>query len=109
MKINLTKDTTLSPFETLKTIVVSNDGFVTQKDVEVLAEHFPDLVIVAKMGYGLRFASPATHFKNALENNIKYHLDVYNVDQYVRDVFISADDCDRIVALFRWEKEMPKY
>ena len=97
------------PFDILKYIVTCNYGIVSAEDQEILRDNFPDLVLCVKMTYGQRFLSRARDLEDAINNNIKYHLDVHNVDQVVREVFISAEDCDRIVALFRWEKEMPKH
>ena len=76
-----------TPFESLKRIVTEQWGCVT------------------KMGYGSRFLSRSKNFKIDLENNIKYNLDVHNVDQYVREVFIIATDCDLIRKLFNWPEK----
>ena len=94
-----------TPFESLKRMVVEQWGCVTKSDVDILETHFPDLNICAKMGYGSRFLSRSKNFKIDLENNIKYNLDVHNVDQYVREVFIIATDCDLIRKLFNWPEK----
>ncbi len=101
---NLTKQTETAS-ALLKRIVVEQWGCVTKTDIDALEIHFPDLEICAKMGYGPRFASKVSNFKLDLENNTKYHLDVYDVDQYVREVFIKATDCDLIRKLFSWTEE----
>lgn len=93
------------PFQTLKRVVLEQSGSITKQDLEVLETHFPDLQVCAKMGYGPRFCSKLSDFKLDLENNNKYHLDVYNVDQYIRELFIIATDCDLLRQLFHWPAE----
>jgi len=94
-----------TPFESLKRIVTEQWGCVTKADVDILETHFPDLNICAKMGYGNRFLAKSINFKIDLANNIKYHLDVYDVDQYAREVFIIATDCDLLRKLFNWPEK----
>jgi len=68
-----------------KKIFTEHGGCVTPDQIEKLAEFAPDLTLGVKVGYGPRFTTTAKNFKLDLENNAKYHLDIHNVDQYVRD------------------------
>jgi hypothetical protein len=77
-------------------------GFVSPEQINELAEFAPDLPLGVKVGYGSRFATTAKHFKLDLENNTKYHLDVHNVEQYVRDVFVPCSTYDEVRQIFGW-------
>ena len=77
-------------------------GFVSPEQINELAEFAPDLPLGVKVGYGSRFATTARHFKLDLENNTKYHLDVHNVEQYVRDVFVPCSTYDEVRRIFGW-------
>jgi len=77
-------------------------GFVSPEQINELAEFAPDLPLGVKVGYGSRFATTARHFKLDLENNTKYHLDVHNVEQYVRDVFVPCSTYDEVRNIFGW-------
>ena len=77
-------------------------GFVSPEQINELAEFAPDLPLGVKVGYGSRFATTAKHFKLDLENNTKYQLDVHNVEQYVRDVFVPCSTYDEVRRIFGW-------
>jgi hypothetical protein len=51
------------------------------------------------------FTTTAKNFKLDLENNTKYQLDVHNVDQYVRDVFVPCSAYDEVRRIFGWNNK----
>jgi hypothetical protein len=55
-----------------------------------------------KVGYGSRFTTTAKNFKLDLENNAKYHLDIHNVEQYVREVYVPCSTYDEVRRMFGW-------
>jgi hypothetical protein len=85
-----------------KKIFTEYGGAVSPEQLEPLAEFAPDLPLGVKVGYGPRFATTAKNFKLDLENNTKYQLDVHNVDQYVRDVFVPCSAYDKVRNIFGW-------
>jgi hypothetical protein len=88
-----------------KKIFTDYGGAVSPEQLEPLAEFAPDLPLGVKVGYGSRFTTSAKNFKLDLENNTKYHLDVNNVDQYVRDVFVPCSTYDEVRRIFGWENK----
>ena len=89
-------------FLDFKKIFTENGGSLTKNEIEELASLAPGLPIGVKVGYGSRFLTTAANFKMDLENNTKYHLDVHNVDQYVREVFIPVSAYDQVKEMFGW-------
>lgn len=85
-----------------KKIFSEYGGSVTPDQIEELAEFAPDLTLGVKVGYGSRFTTTAKNFKLDLENNTKYHLDIHNVDQYVRDVYVPCSTYDEVRRMFGW-------
>jgi len=85
-----------------KQIFSEYGGSVSPEQINELAEFAPDLPLGVKVGYGSRFATTAGHFKLDLENNTKYQLDVHNVEQYVRDVFVPCSTYDEVRQIFGW-------
>ena len=85
-----------------KQIFTERGGSVFPEQINELAEFAPDLPLGVKVGYGSRFVTSAKDFKLDLENNTKYHLDVHNVDQYVRDVFVPCSAYDEVRRVFGW-------
>ena len=88
-----------------KQIFTDYGGAVSPEQLEPLAEFAPDLPLGVKVGYGPRFATTAKNFKLDLENNTKYQLDVHNVDQYVRDVFVPCSAYDKVRNIFGWNNK----
>jgi hypothetical protein len=88
-----------------KQIFTERGGSVFPEQIDELAEFAPDLPLGVKVGYGSRFATTAGHFKLDLENNTKYHLDIHNVDQYVRDVFVPCSAYDEVRNIFGWNNK----
>jgi hypothetical protein len=88
-----------------KQIFTECGGAVSPEQLEPLAEFAPDLPLGVKVGYGSRFATTAGHFKLDLENNTKYQLDVHNVEQYVRDVFVTCSAYDQVRNIFGWNNK----
>ena len=88
-----------------KNIFTEYGGCVGPEQVEFLAEFAPDLPLGVKVGYGSRFMTTAKNFKLDLENNAKYHLDVHNVEQYVREVFVPCSTYDEVRRIFGWKDE----
>ena len=88
-----------------KKIFTEYGGAVSPEQLEPLAEFAPDLPLGVKVGYGPRFATTAKNFKLDLENNTKYQLDVHNVDQYVRDVFVPCSAYDKVRNIFGWNNK----
>lgn len=85
-----------------KKIFSEYGGSVTPDQIEELAEFAPDLTLGVKVGYGSRFTTTAKNFKLDLENNTKYHLDIHNVEQYVRDVYVPCSTYDEVRRMFGW-------
>lgn len=85
-----------------KKIFSEYGGSVTPDQIEELAEFAPDLTLGVKVGYGSRFTTTAKNFKLDLENNVKYHLDIHNVEQYVRDVYVPCSTYDEVRRMFGW-------
>jgi len=85
-----------------KQIFCERGGSVFPEQINELAEFAPDLPLGVKVGYGSRFVTSAKNFKLDLENNTKYQLDVHNVDQYVRDVFVPCSAYDKVRQIFGW-------
>ena len=85
-----------------KQIFCEHGGSVFPDQIEQLAEFAPDLILGVKVGYGSRFTTTAKNFKLDLENNTKYHLDLHNVDQYVRDVYVPCSTYDEVRRMFGW-------
>jgi len=88
-----------------KKIFTEYGGAISPEQLEPLAEFAPDLPLGVKVGYGSRFTTSAKNFKLDLENNTKYHLDVHNVDQYVRDVFVPILAYDEVRRIFGWNNK----
>jgi len=88
-----------------KKIVTEYGGAISPEQLEPLAEFAPDLPLGVKVGYGSRFTTSAKNFKLDLENNTKYHLDVHNVDQYVREVFVPCSTYDEVRRIFGWNNK----
>ena len=88
-----------------KQIFSEYGGSVSPEQINELAEFAPDLPLGVKVGYGSRFATTAGHFKLDLENNTKYQLDVHNVEQYVRDVFVPCSAYDQVRNIFGWNNK----
>jgi len=88
-----------------KQIFSEYGGSVSPEQINELAEFAPDLPLGVKVGYGSRFATTAGHFKLDLENNAKYQLDVHNVEQYVRDVFVPCSAYDEVRRIFGWNNK----
>jgi hypothetical protein len=88
-----------------KQIFTEYGGAVSPEQLEPLAEFAPDLPLGVKVGYGSRFTTTAKNFKLDLENNTKYQLDVHNVDQYVRDVFVPCSAYDKVRNIFGWNNK----
>jgi hypothetical protein len=88
-----------------KKIFTDYGGAISPEQLEPLAEFAPDLPLGVKVGYGPRFATTAAHFKLDLENNTKYQLDIHNVDQYVRDVFVPISAYDEVRQIFGWNNK----
>ena len=88
-----------------KQIFCERGGSVFPEQINELAEFAPDLPLGVKVGYGSRFVTSAKNFKLDLENNTKYQLDVHNVDQYVRDVFVPISAYDEVRRIFGWENK----
>ena len=86
-----------------KKIFTEHGGSLSPEQIEALAELCPNLPIGVKVGYGSRFTTTASNFKLDLENNTKYHLDVHNVDQYVREAFVPVTAYDEVRRIFGWE------
>jgi hypothetical protein len=89
-----------------KRIFTESGGSLSPDDLVGLADFAPDLPIGVKVGYGSRFVTTAANFRIDLKNNIKYHLDTHNVDQYVREVFIPVSTYDKVKELFGWPKNL---
>ena len=85
-----------------KNIFTENGGCVTADQIEQLSEFAPDLILGVKVGYGPRFNTTAKNFKLDLENNTKYHLDIHNVEQYVREVYVPCSTYDEVRRMFGW-------
>ena len=85
-----------------KNIFTENGGCVTADQIEELSEFAPDLILGVKVGYGSRFTTTAKNFKLDLENNTKYHLDIHNVEQYVREVYVPCSTYDEVRRMFGW-------
>ena len=85
-----------------KKIFSEYGGCVTADQIEELSEFAPDLTLGVKVGYGPRFNTTAKNFKLDLENNTKYHLDIHNVEQYVRDVYVPCSTYDEVRRMFGW-------
>lgn len=85
-----------------KKIFSEYGGSVTPDQIEQLAEFAPDLTLGVKVGYGSRFTTTAKNFKLDLENNTKFHLDIHNVEQYVRDVYVPCSTYDQVRRMFGW-------
>ena len=85
-----------------KQIFSEYGGSVSPEQINELAEFAPDLPLGVKVGYGSRFTTTAKNFKLDLENNTKYQLDVHNVEQYVRDVFVPCSAYDEVRRIFGW-------
>ena len=88
-----------------KKIFTEYGGAISPEQLEPLAEFAPDLPLGVKVGYGPRFVTSAKNFKLDLENNTKYQLDVHNVDQYVRDVFVPCSTYDKVRNIFGWDNK----
>ena len=88
-----------------KQIFSEYGGSVSPEQINELAEFAPDLPLGVKVGYGSRFTTTAKNFKLDLENNTKYQLDVHNVDQYVRDVFVPCSAYDEVRRIFGWNNK----
>ena len=85
-----------------KKIFTEQGGSIAPEQIGELAEFSPNLPLGVKVGYGSRFVTTAGQFKLDLENNTKYHLDVHNVEQYVRDVFVPCSAYDEVRRVFGW-------
>ena len=85
-----------------KKIFSEYGGSVTPDQIEELSEFAPDLILGVKVGYGSRFTTTAKNFKLDLENNTKYHLDIHNVEQYVREVYVPCSTYDEVRRMFGW-------
>lgn len=85
-----------------KKIFSEYGGCVFADQIEELAEFAPDLTLGVKVGYGSRFTTTAKNFKLDLENNTKYHLDIHNVEQYVREVYVPCSTYDEVRRMFGW-------
>jgi len=88
-----------------KKVFTEYGGSIGPEQIDALAEFAPDLPLGVKVGYGSRFTTSAKNFKLDLENNTKYHLDVHNVDQYVREVFVPCSTYDEVRRIFGWENK----
>ena len=88
-----------------KQIFSEYGGSVSPEQINELAEFAPDLPLGVKVGYGSRFATTAGQFKLDLENITKYHLDIHNVEQYVRDVFVPISAYDEVRQIFGWNNK----
>jgi len=88
-----------------KQIFSEYGGSVSPEQINELAEFAPDLPLGVKVGYGSRFTTTAKNFKLDLENNTKYQLDVHNVEQYVRDVFVPCSTYDEVRRIFGWNNK----
>ena len=88
-----------------KQIFTERGGSVFFEQIDELAEFAPDLPLGVKVGYGSRFVTTAGQFKSDLENNTKYHLEVYNLEQYVRDVFVPCSAYDEVRQIFGWDNK----
>ena len=86
-----------------KKIFTEYNGAILPEHLESFAEFAPDLPLGVKVAYGPRFVTSAKNFKLDLENNTKYQLDVHNVDQYVRDVFVPCSTYDEVRRIFGWK------
>ena len=85
-----------------KQIFCERGGSVFADQIEELSEFAPDLILGVKVGYGSRFTTTAKNFKLDLENNTKFHLDIHNVEQYVRDVYVPCSTYDEVRRTFGW-------
>ena len=85
-----------------KQIFTEHGGSVFFEQINELAEFAPDLPLGVKVGYGSRFVTTAGQFKSDLESNTKYNLEVYNLEQYVRDVFVPCSAYDEVRRVFGW-------
>ena len=88
-----------------KQIFTEQGGSIAPEQIDELAEFSPNLPLGVKVGYGSRFLTTARHFKSDLENNTKYNLEVYNVEQYIRDVFIPCSSYDKVRNIFGWDNK----
>ena len=88
-----------------KQIFTEQGGSIAPEQIDELAEFAPDLSLGVKVGYGSRFVTTARHFKSDLESNTKYNLEVFQVQQYVRDVFIPCSSYDKVRQIFGWDNK----
>ena len=71
--------------------IVSNHGYVTEAQLEILAVQHPILPLVVKWNYAPRGIYPANEIKAKIEQ-----VEKYNPNEYVREVFLSANQLDTI-------------
>ena len=88
-----------------KKIFTEQGGSIAPEQIGELAEFSPNLPLGVKVGYGSRFVTTAGQFKSDLESNTKYNLDVYNLEQYVRDVFVPVSAYDEVRQIFGWDNK----
>lgn len=85
-----------------KKIFTEYGGSLSPDQIEALAEFCPNLPIGVKVGYGSRFLTTAANFKIDLEKNAKHQLEIYNVEQYVREAFVPVSAYDEVRRTFGW-------
>lgn len=82
--------------EDLKRLVMVQHGSMSSEDLALLAQGSPDTLVGVKYGIGARglyrAADAARHIDSAMAQE----------EQYVREVFITANECDAIRIAFHW-------
>lgn len=82
--------------EDLKRLVVEQHGSLSSEDLALLAQGSPDTLVGVKYGIGPRDLYRAADAARLIEAALAQE------DQYVREVFITANECDAIRAAFHW-------
>jgi len=85
----------------VKRIIKDQAGMLTPSDVTNLAEDVPNITLVVKMGYGMRFETTPANLRKDVAANIEYHR-IRGIDQYVREVFIPATDHSLLEKVLGW-------
>jgi hypothetical protein len=84
----------------LKRMVVEQNGSLSQQDLADLSKSSPDTLVGIKYGIGGRDLVSAEQAVWTINCRM-----AEDPDQYVRDVFIPAQECDRLREAFHWPKE----
>jgi len=82
----------------LKRMVMEQHGSLSKDDLALLAEGSPDTLVGVKYGIGQRDLYCASDAQKL----IQARLNEDGGDQYVREVFITWQECDKLKQAFHW-------